>query len=102
MAYAADDTLSQDGIFQGKVRCSIVKAALAISNEARTVKNHVDDKRQSLAKAVLNDPDLYMKRFTNAAIQASALTSSSTDAQIDVAVSSSWNGIAGVTTEDLA
>src|SRR5262245_63937138 len=101
MAYTADDTLSQDGAFQGRIRCAMVKAGLAICTEARTVNNEKDSKRNSLAKSVLNDPDSYMKRFTNACIQASALTSASTDAQLDAAVASSWNGIAGVTSQDI-
>lgn len=102
MPYTADDTLSQDGAFQGRIRCAMVNAALAISSEARTVRNHVDDKRSTLARSVLNDPDSYTKRFTNAAIQAGKLTSASLDPALDSAVSGAWNGIAGVTAEDLA
>jgi len=102
MAYTADDALSQDATFTGRIRMSMCKAALSISNEARTIHNNVDSKRNTLAKAVLNDPTSYVNRFTHAAIEASALTSASTDAQLDTAISTAWNGIAGVTTDDLA
>ena len=100
MSYTADDTLANDPAFQAKVKQSMVKAALAISSEPETTKNVVDSKRNSLAKNCLNDPQSYVQRFTNAAIQAGALTSSSTDPQIDGAIASAWNGIAGVTTQD--
>lgn len=102
MTYTADDTLATDVTFQARIRMAIVQAANAVASEARTVRNTVDQKRNSLANKVLNDPATYVIRFTYAAIRAGNLLTGSTDAQIDTAVSSVWNGVAGVTTADLA
>ena len=102
MAYTNDDTLSSDVTFSGRIRMAMVKAATQISSEARTVRNAVDQKRNALAVKILNDPASFTVRFVHAAIEAGALTSASTDAQLDTAVSGVWNGIAGVTTQDAA
>ncbi len=102
MAYSADDTLSLDATFRGKMRMAAVNAARQIASEARTVRNVVDQKRNSLAVAVLNDPPKYLDRFVHAAIEAGALTLASTDAQIDTALAAVWNFLAGVTPQDLA
>jgi hypothetical protein len=102
MSYTADDTLSQDATFRGRIRMSMVKAAVAIASEARTVRNLVDQKRNKLAVAILNGPSTFMDQFTHSAIEANALVAASTDANIDTAISSVWNGIAGVTPQDLA
>jgi len=100
MAYSADDTLSQDPVFQGRVRMATVHAAVAIVNEAATARQNVDRKRHILAVAVLNNPSGMVSAFTQAAIEANALVSASTDAQLDVAIASIWNGMAGVSVTD--
>jgi hypothetical protein len=102
MAYSGDDTLSSDAVFSGRVRMAMVKAAQNVASEARTVRNAVDQKRNALAVKVLNDPASQVVRFVHGAIVAGALVSASTDAQIDTAVSAIWNGIAGVTPQELA
>lgn len=102
MAYAADDTLSNDATFRGKVRMSMVNAARQIATEARTVKAALDVKRNLLAVKVLNDPAGYLDRFVQASIEGGTLVTGSTDAAIDTAISSVWNGIAGVTAQDNA
>lgn len=102
MSYTADDTLSQNATFQGQVRMSMVHYANVVMNEARTIRNVVDLKRNSLANQVLRNPAAYVPAFVNSAIEAGALTGSSADIAIDGAVQSVWNFIAGVTTADLA
>jgi hypothetical protein len=103
MAYATDFTLASNATFQNQVQMSIVKAAVNISSEARTVRNTVDLKRNTLAVAVLNNPtaSATLTRFVYATIE-TGLTGTPTDAQVDTAVSSVWNGIAGVTPAELA
>jgi len=100
MAYTDDAVLAEDQAFQNRVRMSIVNTATAVASEPSTTKNHVDDKRSTLAKSVLNDPQSYVQRFTNAMIRAGSLTTTSTDANLDAAASAVWNGMAGVTSED--
>src|SRR5262245_31843873 len=100
MAYTADDTLSQDATFQGRIRMASVKAAVAIVNEAASPKSNVDRKRHDLAVRVLNSPSAMVTSFTQAAIEAGALVSGSTDTQLDTAIASVWNGIAGVASTD--
>lgn len=103
MAYAADFTLASNAAYQNQVQMSMVKAAVAIALEARTVRNTVDQKRNALAVAILNAPNASatLIKFYYACVE-TGLTGTPTDAQIDTAVSSVWNGIAGVTTQDLA
>lgn len=103
MAYAADFTLSSNATFQNQVQMSLVKAAVAIAGEARTVRNTVDQKRNALAVAVLNAPNnsAQLQKFVFAAIE-TGLSGTPTDAQVDTAISAIWNGIAGVTIQDLA
>ena len=101
MAYSADFTLTSNAAFQNQVQMSMVKAAVAIATEARTVRNTVDQKRNALAVAILNNPTSQLTRFIYAAIE-TGLSGTPTDAQVDAAISSIWNGIAGVSTENLA
>ena len=106
--YAADWTLSQTTAFQQQVQMSVFKAALAIVNEAATTHPQVDIKRHSLALAVLSiSPNGYgpvngalNMQFVWATIE-TGLTGVPTDAQVDTAVSTVWNGIAGVSSRDL-
>jgi len=77
-----------------------VKAAVAIVNEASTPKPNIDRKRHDLAVQVLNNPTFENNAFTQAAIEAGSLVSASTDPQLDTAIASIWNGIAGVSVTD--
>jgi hypothetical protein len=92
MAYAADYTLSQSATFQQQVQMSVFRAAVNISSEAYTSKP-VYNKRHALATQVLT-------QFVMAAIEAGQLVTGATDAQVDAAVSSCWNGVAGVSASD--
>jgi hypothetical protein len=100
MSYAADDTLANTGSFQTQVRCSIVKAAVAIASEARTTRPNVDIKRENLASRVLNNPTAFVVPFSYACVEASGLTGTPTDVQVDTAVATAWNGMAGVLSSD--
>jgi len=101
MSYAADYTLTGNAAFQNQVQMSMTKAAVNIASEARTVRNTVDQKRNTLSKSILNNPTSYLTQFVYATIE-TGLTGTPTDTQVDTAVSGVWNGIAGVTTQDLA
>jgi len=102
MGYAEDDLLAQNDAFQKRVRQATINVALAVSSEPETNRNVVDNKRNTLAKSVLNDANSYMVRFTNAVIQVGAgnMTETSPDSDITNAVSAAWNGMAGVTQAD--
>lgn len=103
MAYSTDFTLATaNTAFANQVQMSIVKAATQIASEARTAKDNLDQKRNTLAVRVLNAPTAMLSIFIYACIEGGALVSGATDAQIDGAVSSVWNGIAGVTSRDSA
>lgn len=99
MSYAADLTLATTGSFQNQVEMSMVKAAVAIANEARTTHNAIDQKREDLASRVLNSPSSFVTAFSFACVE-TGLTGTPTDAQVDTAVASVWNGIAGVKSSD--
>lgn len=105
--YSADWTLSQTSGFQQQVQMSVFKAALSISSEAATTHPILDQKRHTLAMQVLGasaagfgtpNGSLNMQ-FVWAAIE-TGLTGTPTDAQVDTAVASVWNGIAGVSARD--
>lgn len=105
MAYIDDFTLSNDVNFQNRIRMAMIKAAIAVGNETPTVKPIVDGKRSTLSLAVLTRPDFYLPNFTVAAIEAgispgNPLVSGSTDVNIDTAIASVWNEMAGVTLRD--
>jgi hypothetical protein len=101
MAYAADFALSTNVAFLNQVQMSMAKAAVSISNEARTLHATVDEKRNKLAFLVLTNPTVYISQFAIAAIEAAGLSGTPTDAQVDSAITSVWNAIAGVTPIDL-
>ena len=96
MAYLDDSILSGDANFQARIRMAMVKAAVAVAGEARTANAVVDNLRSTLAKDVLNNPDIFKPLFAASAIEAGSLVSASTDAALDSAIASVWSDIAGV------
>ena len=108
MSYAADWALSQTASFQEQVQMAVFKAATAISNEAATTHPTLDLKRHTLASQVLQTSGSgygqssgpINMQFVWAAIE-TGLTGTPTDAQVDTAISSIWNEVAGVTSRDL-
>lgn len=104
MAYVDDFALSQDETFQNRIRMSMIKIALTVAATAPSTDAVVDQKRNTLAANVLNNPDAYVARITMAAIEEGAgsgpLTSGSTDGNLDTAIAAIWSFVAGVTTRD--
>lgn len=96
MAYSDNMAAALNPVFQQRVECSIISAALAISSEATGVVNHQN--RVALAKLVLNTPQQYVQPFAMTVAVNVPVTSVTavTDAQIDTSVSSIWNAVAGV------
>ena len=99
MPYSADFSLATNQTFLNQLQMSMVHAAVQIVSEAATTKNTIDLKRNALAKAVLNGPTTYLNPFAFACVE-TGLAGTPTDAQVDTAVSSIWNGMAGVTSHD--
>jgi hypothetical protein len=96
ITYTQAAALAVDTVFIGQVLVSVEKAAVSINAEATTVAGHRE--RAALATRVMADPDVWKLKFANAC--AGNLTStlsgvSATDAQVDTAVSSVWNTMAG-------
>lgn len=101
MAYGTDFTLAGTASFQNQVQMAVFKAANSISNEAATVHPNLDSKRHALAAQVLATfNNTLLMQFVYAAIEAGALSGTPTDAQVDAAISSCWNGVAGVSVRD--
>ena len=98
MALVDQVTLASDTVFQGRVRQSMIAAAIAIANEAWTVALH--ERRARLATLIVNNPGSYAPLFANAvATDATVQTSAGvpavqaavTDANINNAVTSIFN-----------
>lgn len=105
MAYVDDFALSNDATFQSRIKMSMIKQAIVVLAAAPSTDATIDNKRTSLAKMVLNNPDVYILIFSLAAIETGGgngqpLTAVSTDTNIDTAIITVWNDIAGVTTRD--
>jgi hypothetical protein len=101
--------LSQDVLFQSRVRQAMASTAAAVFSEAQVTSGH--GKRAALATSVLGNPGTYTLAFavyvaTDSAVATAAGTVTVanadtqealvSDAQIDNAVSAIWNAMAGV------
>lgn len=86
--------LAESGQFARKVRAAMVKAAIAVAAEPSdtTPKSTL---RRSLSVNVFVDLDGYTRRFAVAVAALPTITVQSVDADVDAAVSSVWNAIAG-------
>lgn len=100
MSYTNDFITYSDVPTQNRIQMSLVKAAVNIASEAVGPDQKIYLKRNALANQVLNSPQRFLAPFALAAIEAAALTTGSTDAAIDNAIASVWNGMAGVTQLD--
>ena len=97
MAFTDQFTLSQDAVFQGRVKIAMAKAAVDIvgeSQESKTTQTH--RKRHQLGVAVLNDPDTYLDRFVLAVVTNAVITGASNDGDVEFTVASVFDDIAGV------
>jgi hypothetical protein len=95
-------TLANDSTFQQRVEQSMLEAAVSISSEADSTAFHRE--RIALASKAILDPSQYALLFskavaTNDAVAAAAgsppVQASVTDAQINTAISSVWDALAG-------
>lgn len=104
MPYTDDFSLSQDETFQQRIRMSMLKIALTVSATAPSSDAVIDGKRNTLAANVLNNPDVYVLRLTQAAVEEGSgsgpLVSGSADSNLDTAVAAVRSFIVGVTTRD--
>lgn len=101
MTYASAATLAADAAFQARVRVAIVTAAVDVMGESKTgLSDTVFDKRQALAHAVLNDSAGYLDRFVWCVVANVAISSASTDSDIQFTVNSVWSDLSGVTVTD--
>lgn len=90
MAFVDQMATAASPAWQARVRASMVKAAIALKADPNALK-------KALSNRVMNDPDGYVVRFSNAvAVNTSADTSTSvSDAAIDTSVAGIWDAIAG-------
>jgi hypothetical protein len=93
MSLSSQFTASQDQTFLNLIQAAIVQQAVAITNEAINVVNHVN--RVRLATNILLSPITYVSDFAQA-VASQAVDKTATDAVILTTVSAVWNSIAGV------
>ena len=95
MAYLDQLPYLEDEQLLKRVSCAVVKAAQAIRNEAGGTPSHAA--RVRLATQATNSDDAMRVQFTRLMVIAAAtpVTPSSTDGQLDTAVSDVWNTLAG-------
>ena len=81
-----------DKTFIQRVTMGMLQTCNNLSSELTSVANHAN--RMALMKAVTNDPDAWAPRFA-LLIAAARIDSTSTDAQIQAQIASSFNAMAG-------
>lgn len=102
MSFASSYVVARDATFSQAFQIGLCNTAEQIAGEAASGHNKVDEKRHTLALAVLVDGGAAkLQAFLNTACVVSSLTTSSTDAAISSSLSSIWNAMAGVTAADL-
>jgi hypothetical protein len=106
MAYIDLNALALDATFRNRLQPAICAAANNIAAEAASAHNRVDEKRHYLATLVLADggaAKLSAFAFSAVSVNPAWTTAAPpTDAQIDTAISSIWNNLAGVSAADRA
>lgn len=93
MTYVVQDNLAHDSVFLQRIRVAMVTAATNIQAEDPGTTNHTN--RSNYAKLVLNTPDGYMQAFSDAVVSNVAITSASTDSDLQFTVNSLWNAMCG-------
>lgn len=81
--------------FVVRVRASMVKAAESIGQETSDISTEYRRLRRVLSTNVLADRDTYASRFAAACAALSTVTKDTVDADLDTAVASVWDSIAG-------
>lgn len=102
MSFETQADLAVDAIFLKKIRVAMAKVAILIAGETQSALTPEQwDKRQALATAVLNDPDVWEAEFAIATVTNEAITGSSLDSDIEFQVTAQWDDMAGVTGRNL-
>ena len=101
MTYADQAALAVNAAFRDRVKVATVTAAVAIQGEAVGAFSEQEyQKRQKLSSKVLINPGGQLESFVWAVVQNAAITSSSTDGDIQFTVNSVGDDIAGVDAGD--
>lgn len=99
MSLLSAGQLAQDGDFRLKVKIAMISAAKDVAASAPTA--FLDyAKRQAYAVQVLNEPDYKLNPFCFAVAANPAITSASTDSDIQFTVNSVFDSLAGVKPSD--
>ena len=97
MAYVDQYALSEDAVFQQRVKVAMVTAALQIVGEAQGEmhgRNH--KRRHDLGVRILNDPDALVAQFSLAAATNAAISAGSLDSDIQFQINAQFGDFAGV------
>lgn len=97
MAYVDQYDLTQDTIFKKKVRVAMFTAAVDVLGEDKgTMDFHEWSRRHQLGKRIFAESDAFLQQFLDAVTTNAAITSSSTDSDIQYQVNQVYNDVAGV------
>lgn len=101
MAFTDQYALATDATFSQRVQVAMTSAAVQVAAESQGASETVYDKRQQLATRVLQSGgQATLQWFIWAVVANAAITSGSTDSDIQFTVNSVWNAVAGVRTAD--
>lgn len=103
MAFTDQAALAVDTTFRSKVRVAVMTAAVQIMGESHSgLEDQHFNKRQSLAYQVILSAGAnpYLDMFAWAVVTNTAITSSSTDSDIQFTVNSVWDDVSGVLVSD--
>ena len=106
MAFVDQITLAKDEAFRSRVRMAVMTAAVLVAGEAQNAMSTTAYlKRQGLATKVLaaagyGEHGEILDMFAWSVAQNSAISSGSTDSDIQFTVNSVWSDCAGVTVLD--
>lgn len=102
MSFATQYTVANDATFKQAFQIALCLAAEQIAGEAASSHNKLDEKRHSLALAVLVDGGATkLQSFMNTCVPVSNLTTASIDSAVSTSIASVWNAMSGVTAADL-
>lgn len=96
MSFQEQVDLAESTSFVARVQMAMVKAALAVAAEDAATEHHAT--RSQWATQVLRDPAHYAARMAYGVAANGAVTTDSTDSDIEFTVNSIWNAYAGVVT----
>lgn len=106
MAYIDLNVLALDATFRSRLQPAMCAAANNIAAEVASAHNRVDEKRHTLAAAVLIDGGVAkLTAFAFGAVSVNPTWTTAappSDAAIDTALASIWNNLAGVSAADKA